>query len=224
MTGTLLMPVLFKGFLNSPAKKVNAVGYCVARDAGFFAPLHQSHRNSIKGYPAIVCSIILLFLHRGPAAVFWSIATRIVDSINAVQGRWTWPHVFKKQNVVFPSFAYAARLISPMRKASPNPISSGFPASSAMPMLGSLYIFLYNLFGVIIFRFKACCVHILYQTATGARISKDEPGGWRGNYFPAIALTFPRAVMIRINPKAANSRQAGKFLSCQIFGVSHERL
>lgn len=215
--------VQFKGFLDCPAKAVNAGCDSVVRYPGFVAPLGQCHGDAFESYVAIVCSVVLLFFHRSPTAVPRFIATMVFNTVNRMVSGWARSHVFQKEPVIVPAITNGARFIMPVREVLPNPIGARFAATPCLSVDRALFVFCHNLCGVVASGLKAIPVNVLHQAAARSRIAKDKSIGWGNECIAAIALALPRSVMLRVHPKAANGCQAGKFLSCQIFGASHER-
>lgn len=226
MTGTdSYMLVAFKGLLNGPAKKINSGRYCVSGHSSVVAPLRQRQGNAAASYVAIVRSVILLLFHCRPTAVFRRVAKMVFNPVYRMFWGRALPHIFEKRAVVFPAradrYSFVFWYLVPLRYSNPNPIRSGFPAALAVSVYCALDVPRHNLFSVIPRRFKALSVHIFHQAATRAGVAKNKAVGWGYEYSAAIASAFPRTVMMRVHPQAANGCQAGEFLSCQIFRSSH---
>lgn len=222
MTGTAHL-VEFKGFFHAPAKRIKAVGYGLAMDSCSFAPLHHCQGDAISRYFAVVRSVILLFFHGRPTAVFRRVTKMIFNPVYRMSGRGAFPHIFKESGIILPAFTDGPSGVVTVRQANPYAICPRLPAALTMPVYSALYILSHNLFCVISRCFKACAVHIFHQAAARSRIAKNKAISWGYEYSAAIASALPRAVMMRVHPQTANSCQSGEFLSCQIFRASHDR-
>ena len=92
-----------EGFLNGPASTESAVDDRPTQ-SGSLGPFGQTERFSLERDDSVCPFVSALMAWDGPATIFWSVITIIVDAIQGVLGRWFWSHVSKELREVIEPF------------------------------------------------------------------------------------------------------------------------
>lgn len=188
----------------------------IGSGSGYFiylAPLGERFRDAINGYIYTASFIIGLLFNRCPTAIFRRVITVIINTVNRISWRWSFPHVFKKIWERMPPtlahFYSTTAVFIPTRT-----IDIFSSINNAAPSIIKL-----------VARFPMCfmnfAIHIRQETTTRACVAINEFCGLNDYFFPTIATAQPHNPIISIVLGSFDDGKASKHFAGQIFKACH---